>query len=190
MSRHPFDDHGRPESHDHDRPAPVAGHSGRWSIVSWAQAGFLAALVGTLVVLTSKPTPWKEGLPAWAAPTGHPLWVTAVAFAPDDRRLATGGADGAVAVWVVGRGAERRRWPMCWCRCGRRPIRPAARRGRPGPGVSRAGVRDSVSEVDQHQCANWCQFTDGAQGGDSEPDDGPSFNRRLERWHHSINSRR
>jgi len=30
-----------------------------------------------------------------------------VAFAPEGRRLATGGADGAVVLWEVGRGAEK-----------------------------------------------------------------------------------
>src|SRR5262249_11206650 len=84
------------------------GRPVRLSILgSLAQAGFLAALVGTLVVLTSESTPHREGAPTWATPTGHPLWVKAVAFAPDGRRLATGGADGAVVLWEVGRGMER-----------------------------------------------------------------------------------
>src|SRR5262249_20065769 len=74
-----------------DRPAPVAGRPVRFSILGWAQAGSLAVLVAALVVLTSESTPHQEGAPAWAAPTGHPHW--AVAFAPDGRRLATGGDD-------------------------------------------------------------------------------------------------
>src|SRR5262249_18442205 len=96
-----------PGSPDDDRPAPGVGRSGGLCLLGWAQVGSLAALVGTLVVLTSEPTPHEEGSPAWAMPTGHPVWVNAVAFAPDGRRLATGGSEGTVVLWAVGRGAER-----------------------------------------------------------------------------------
>src|SRR5262245_47076349 len=107
MSRRFFGAPHPPGSPDDDRPVPVVGHRVRLSIRSWAQAGLLAALVGTLVVLTSELTSHQKGSPAWAAPTGHPDGVQAGAFAPDGRRLATGGADGAVVLWEVGRGAER-----------------------------------------------------------------------------------
>jgi WD40 repeat protein len=63
--------------------------------------------VGALVILTSEPTPLQEAALIWAMPTGRPDGVRAVAFAPDSRRLATGGADGAVVLWEVGRGVER-----------------------------------------------------------------------------------
>src|SRR5262249_11823657 len=96
-----------PGSPDDDRSAPGVGHRIRPPILGRVQAAFLAALVGVLVVLTTEPTPPKEGSPAWAMPTGHSQWVDAVAFAPDGRRLATGGDDGAVVLWEVGRGAER-----------------------------------------------------------------------------------
>src|SRR5215470_711729 len=96
-----------PGSPDDDRSAPGVGRSVRLCLLGWAQVGSLAALVGTLVVLTSEPTPHEEGSPAWAMPTGHPVLVKAVAFAPDGRRLATGGDEGAVVLWEVGRGAER-----------------------------------------------------------------------------------
>jgi WD40 repeat protein len=85
----------------------VAGCAVRFSLRGWTQAALLAALVGALVVFTAEPTPDKDESPAWAAPTGHPQWVRAVALAPDGRRLATGGIDGAVVLWQVGRGAER-----------------------------------------------------------------------------------
>src|SRR5262245_14634410 len=103
-------------SPDDDRPAPVAGCPLRLSILGWAQAGSLAALVGALVVLPSETTPHKEGTTAWAMPTRNPAGVRALALAPDGRRLATGGADGAVVLWEVGQGVEKelREHPSCW----------------------------------------------------------------------------
>src|SRR4051812_42594330 len=94
-----------PGSPRHDRPAPRAGRPGRLSLPGWARAGLLAALVAAPVVLTAMPEPLDDGSPAWATPTGHPGWFDALAFAPDGRRLATGGDDGAVVLWEVGRGA-------------------------------------------------------------------------------------
>src|SRR5262249_25489540 len=51
------------ESPHGDRPAAAAGRSVRFSILSWAEAGFLLAVVGALVVLTSDPTPQQEVAP-------------------------------------------------------------------------------------------------------------------------------
>lgn len=40
----------------------------------------------------------------------HHGWIQSVAFAPDGRRFASGGDDGAVRVWNVANGAEERTW--------------------------------------------------------------------------------
>src|SRR5262245_55845640 len=111
MSRNFFGAPHPPGSPDDDRPAPVAGCSGRLPLPGRAQAALLAALVGALVVFTVKPTLHPEAAPKWAAPTGHSRRVEALAFAPDGRWLATGendleagGNDGTVVVWEVGRG--------------------------------------------------------------------------------------
>ena len=101
MSRRFLGAHNPPGSTGDDRPAPVAGHRVRLSILSWTQAGLLAALVAALVVLTYEPPPNMEGSPAWAASAGHPGGVQAMAFAPDGRRLATGGDEGTVVTWVA-----------------------------------------------------------------------------------------
>jgi WD40 repeat protein len=114
MSRRFFGPSHPPGSPDDDRPATVADCSVRLSLPGRAQAAFLAVLVGALVVFTAEPTLHPEAAPKWAAPTGHPRRVEALAFAPDGRRLATGenelaagGNDGTVVLWEVGRGAEK-----------------------------------------------------------------------------------
>src|SRR5262245_26610357 len=108
MSRRGFGTPHPPDSPQDDQPTPTAGRRVRLPILSWAQAGLLAALVGILIVFTSEPTPENQGSPTWAARTGHPHRVQALAFAPDGRTLATtGGDDGAVILWEVGRGAQR-----------------------------------------------------------------------------------
>jgi WD40 repeat protein len=104
MLGHRFRNPHPPRSPEHDRR--VAGHRIRLAIWGPAQVGLVTALIGSLVALSSEPTPQEDGSAAWAAPTGHPNGVSALAFAPDGRRLATGGNDGAVVVWQVGQGAE------------------------------------------------------------------------------------
>src|SRR5262249_54214492 len=64
MSRRLFGAPHPSGSPGNDRPALVAGHRVRLSILSWAQAGLLAALVAALVVLTCEPTPHKDMSPA------------------------------------------------------------------------------------------------------------------------------
>src|SRR5262245_18752383 len=90
-----------------DRPPRGTCCAVRLTLLGWAQAGFLAALVGALVIFSAEPTPHTAGAPAWVAPTEHPHGVRAVAFAPVGRNLATGGDDGAVVLWQLGQGAAR-----------------------------------------------------------------------------------
>jgi WD40 repeat protein len=94
-------------SPDGDRIVPASGPWVRRTILTWAQAGLLTTLVCGLVVITSEPAPKNQGSTAWAAPTGHPHGVRAVAISPDGQRLATGGDDGAAVVWKVGEGVEK-----------------------------------------------------------------------------------
>jgi hypothetical protein len=96
MSRRFFGTPHPPGSPNDEQSAPVAGRTVRWSLLGWFQAGLLAALVAALIVLTAEPTPHQEAAPAWAAPTGKPHGIRAVA--PGARRLATGGAEGAVVL--------------------------------------------------------------------------------------------
>jgi WD40 repeat protein len=106
MLGHRFRNPHAPSYPEDDRP--IGGHRTRLAIWGPAQVGLIAALIGSLVALSSEPTSQEDGSPTWATPTGHPNGVNALAFAPDGRRLATGGNDGAVVVWQVGRGAERK----------------------------------------------------------------------------------
>jgi WD40 repeat protein len=78
------------------------------TLLTCGQAALLAALVLALVVCSREPRPRGPGSPIWPSLTGHPQWVRALAFAPDGLRLATtGGDDGTVVVWAVGRGLAR-----------------------------------------------------------------------------------
>jgi len=95
-----------PGSFQDDKPAAATGRRICLAMVGWAQMGILATLVCALAVYTSEPAHPHGGSPVWAAPTGHPQGIRAMAFAPDGRRLATGGADG-VVLWEVGRGVEK-----------------------------------------------------------------------------------
>jgi WD40 repeat protein len=110
--------HDRKASGDADRPLPVAGRSTRLTILSRVQAGLLAALSLALVYFGTEPAATREEHCVWASFTGHAGGIRSVAFAPDGLRLATGGEEGAVVVWQVGRGAERHfrkesSWSVC-----------------------------------------------------------------------------
>src|SRR5262245_34724732 len=107
MSRRFIGTRPSPDSPDDGRPAPIAGRPVRLSTVGWAQAGSLAALVGALVVVTSEPKPRREEATTWTMSTRHPEGVRALVFAPDGRRLATGGIEGDVDVYEVGQGVEK-----------------------------------------------------------------------------------
>jgi WD40 repeat protein len=84
-----------------------ARHPVRLSILSSLQAGLLFALLMTFVVLDCGRAPIDQQSPAWTSPTGRTRGVSAAAFAPDGRRLATGGGDGSIVVWEVGKGVEK-----------------------------------------------------------------------------------
>ena len=75
-------------------------------ILNLRQTGLLSAVVMTLVVLTREPARQVEESPIWSIPTGHLHGVEAAAFSPDGQRLATGGDDGSVVIWQVGKGVE------------------------------------------------------------------------------------
>ena len=117
MSRRSFCALDPPGSPHDDRAVPTAGHRVRLTILSWPR--LLAALVLAVVVIMPEPASQTPGSPTWASPTGHPHGVQAVAFAPDGWWLATGGDDGAVVLWEVGRGAEKElhgepSWAVRW----------------------------------------------------------------------------
>ena len=116
---------------DEVRPTPVAGRRVCLSILSWPQAGFLAMLVGTLGVLNDEPTPHEGGSPSWSTSTGHPRGARAVAFSPDCRRLATGGA---IAMFEVASARRGTGWASCDFfhrreRCAHEPSSEAGGRG-------------------------------------------------------------
>jgi WD40 repeat protein len=92
------------------RSVARARNSVRLRLPSVIQTGLLFALTVTLVVLTREPAPEGNEPLAWSIRTGHPRGVRAVAFAPDGRRLATGGFDGSLVIWEVGKGFERELW--------------------------------------------------------------------------------
>jgi WD40 repeat protein len=97
-----------PPRFDGARSNACARHPVRLPILSLFQTGLLMVLVVTSVLLTRAPALPEESSPAWSMPTGHPQGgVQAVTFAPDGRRLATGGVDGSVVIWEVGNGAQK-----------------------------------------------------------------------------------
>src|SRR5262249_34909317 len=106
MSRRYFDAPQPRGAPNDDQLAAATGRRICLSMVGWAQMGILAAFVCALAIYTSEPAHPHDRSPAWAAPTGHPQGILATAFAPDGRKLATGGADG-VVLWEVGRGVEK-----------------------------------------------------------------------------------
>jgi WD40 repeat protein len=92
---------------DDDKRAPVAGRRLRLMSVSWVQAGLLAVLVCGLVILSPEPTPHNARSPVWAALTGCPRGVRALAFAADGQKLAAGGDQG-VVLWELGESVEQK----------------------------------------------------------------------------------
>jgi WD40 repeat protein len=84
-----------------------AGHSVRLPILNLTRAILLAVVAGILVVFACEPEETVQESPVWSGATGHPQGIWAVAFASDGRRLATGGFDGDVVIWEVGKGALR-----------------------------------------------------------------------------------
>jgi WD40 repeat protein len=73
--------------------------------VNWAALFWLATIFGVLVVLTCEPDHRDQDVPAWSRATRHPQGIWTLAFTSDGRRLATGGDDGTVVVWEVGKRA-------------------------------------------------------------------------------------
>ena len=94
------------DSRDDSGSTSCAPHPVRLGILSLCQMGILAALI-TTGVLIFEPAPQVDESPTWSTPTGHPHGAEAAAFAPDCKRLATGGDDGSVVLWEVGRGVEK-----------------------------------------------------------------------------------
>ena len=85
---------------------PLRSHrpSVRLPILNLTRAILLAVVAGILVVVTSEPEETVQESPVWSGATGHPQGIWAVAFTSDGRRLATGGVDGDVVIWEVGKG--------------------------------------------------------------------------------------
>src|SRR5262249_35229138 len=105
MSRRLFCAPDSPCTPHDDGGVPEAGYWARLTILSWPR--LLAVTLFAVVLSAIEPASPTSGSPAWASHTGHPQGVQAVAFAPDGRRLATGGDDGAVVLWEVGRGVQK-----------------------------------------------------------------------------------
>jgi WD40 repeat protein len=85
-----------------------ANHRVRLAIISLFQTGMLAALGIAIAIAgsTREPVSKDEQSPVWSIPAGN-LRVRSAGFAPDGRRLATGGEDGDVVLWEVGEGVEK-----------------------------------------------------------------------------------
>ena len=107
MSRNSWCEDHTPAVHDKAGSTSCARHPVRPTILSLLQTGLVFAVVMTLVVWAVKPAATDEESPAWSIAAGHPRGVKTVAFSPDGRRLATGGDDGCIVVWQVGKGVEK-----------------------------------------------------------------------------------
>jgi WD40 repeat protein len=79
----------------------------RLSVLSVLQAGILLAVITAFAAWAVEPAAPDGESPLWTIPTGQAIGVKAAAFSPDGRRLATGGKDGCVVVWELGKGVER-----------------------------------------------------------------------------------
>ena len=105
MRRRPWAAFDTPTTYDGDRLPLCARHVVRLPILNWGLALLLAAIAGLLFVLTWESERRDEISPAWSCATGHPQGVWQLAITSDGRKLATGGIDGAVVIWEVGKGA-------------------------------------------------------------------------------------
>src|SRR5262249_26459739 len=95
-----------PGAHAEDQPRPEPGHSVRVMLPSRGLMALLAGLLFLVIYLVSEPDP--DSL-ARAILRGHTGQVNAVAFAPDGRTLASGGADHLARLWnVTTQGGEPR----------------------------------------------------------------------------------
>jgi WD40 repeat protein len=103
MRKHPWATFNMLTTCDSDRLPKCARNSVRLPILNWAAAGLLAAIAGLLLVFRGEPEPRDEESPAWSKAIGHPQGVWFLAITADGRRLATGGIDGAVVIWEVGK---------------------------------------------------------------------------------------
>jgi WD40 repeat protein len=107
MLRNSRSDDYVPASCDVAMSTSCPGHPVRLSIVSLLQMGLLCALIMTFLVLAGELGPSDESSPTWSFATGHPSGPRTAAFSPDGRRLATGGNDGCIVLWGVGKGLEK-----------------------------------------------------------------------------------
>ena len=107
MSRNSWCEDHTPAVHEKAGSTSCARHPVRLTILSLLHMGLVFAVVMTLVVWAVEPASTDEESPTWSIATGHPHGVRAAAFSRDGRRLATGGGDGSVVLWEVGKGFER-----------------------------------------------------------------------------------
>ena len=107
MPRHSVDRDEARSSGEGYRSSPRDGHSVRLPLLSLARAGLLSAFLIALIVMTCDPSRHNEESPAWSSPTGYePGTFWTVAFSLDGQMLATGGDDGGLVLWELGKGVE------------------------------------------------------------------------------------